>query len=128
MNEGKVRVDSIWTKMSTRMEPLVVPTFFYGTAWKEDRTEALVREALIAGFRAIDTANQRMHYNEAGVGAGVAAYLADGTVGRDRLFLQTKFTYADAQDSRLPYDPKAGAGVQVEQSFAKSLEHLRTDY
>jgi len=104
------------------------PTFFYGTAWKEDRTEALVREALTVGFTAIDTANQRRHYHEAGVGAGIAAYLADGPSSRDRLFLQTKFTHVAGQDSRLPYDPKADVGVQVEQSFAKSLEHLRTDY
>lgn len=107
---------------------LAAPRLFYGTAWKEDRTEALAREALTAGFRAIDTANQRKHYHEAGVGAGVAAYLADGTVSRDRLFLQTKFTHLDGQDSRLPYDPKADVGTQVEQSFKKSLEHLRTDY
>jgi diketogulonate reductase-like aldo/keto reductase len=104
------------------------PTFFYGTAWKEDRTEALVREALAIGFTAIDTANQRRHYHEAGVGAGIAAYLSDGRSSRDRLFLQTKFTHVTGQDSRLPYDPRADVGVQVEQSFAKSLEHLRTDY
>ena len=41
----------------------------YGTAWKEDRTEDLVVRALGAGFRAIDTANQRKHYVEADVGA-----------------------------------------------------------
>ena len=43
----------------------------YGTAWKEDRTEALVRQALDVGFRGIDTANQLKHYHEAGVGAAV---------------------------------------------------------
>ena len=36
--------------------------FLYGTAWKEDATERLVGAALAAGFRAIDTANQRKHY------------------------------------------------------------------
>lgn len=109
----------------------VVPTFppfFYGTAWKEDRTEALVREALTAGFTAIDTASQRRHYHEAGVGAGIAAYLSEGASSRERLFLQTKFTHVAGQDSRLPYDPRADVGVQVEQSFTRSLEHLRTDY
>jgi diketogulonate reductase-like aldo/keto reductase len=40
----------------------VQPRFIYGTAWKEDRTESLVRLALENGFRAIDTANQRKHY------------------------------------------------------------------
>ena len=39
-----------------------VPAFLYGTAWKEERTESLVRLALDAGFRGIDAANQRRHY------------------------------------------------------------------
>ncbi|MGE5054778.1 MAG: aldo/keto reductase, partial [Acidobacteriota bacterium] len=40
------------------------PSFIYGTAWKEDRTAALTELALRAGFRGIDTANQRKHYFE----------------------------------------------------------------
>ncbi len=84
-----------------------VPAFLYGTAWKEDRTEELVRLALATGFRGIDTANQRRHYVEAAVGAAVAAVLGDGTVTRADLFLQTKFTSVDGQDQRLPYDPQA---------------------
>jgi diketogulonate reductase-like aldo/keto reductase len=104
-----------------------VPAFFYGTAWKEDRTEELTRLALQAGFRAIDTANQRKHYHEAGVGAAVAAFLAEGG-RREDLFLQTKFTYARGQDHRLPYDPSAPYEQQVEQSFASSLEHLQVSH
>ena len=100
----------------------------YGTAWKEDRTEALTAQALACGFRAIDTANQRRHYFEAGVGAAVAAAIARGEVTRSELFLQTKFTYQRGQDHRLPYDPAAPLGEQVGQSFASSLEHLRTDH
>ena len=46
---------------------------------------------------------------------------------RDDLFLQTKFTFRDGQDHRLPYDPDAPVPTQVEQSFASSLEHLGTD-
>jgi diketogulonate reductase-like aldo/keto reductase len=102
-----------------------VPPFLYGTAWKEDATERLTRLALEAGFRGIDTANQRRHYFEAGVGTAVAKAVADGLVRRDELFLQTKFTYVDGQDHRLPYDPRADAGTQVAQSFASSLEHLQ---
>ena len=98
------------------------PAIIYGTAWKEDRTEALVRLALAAGFRAIDTANQRKHYFEAGVGAAIAG------VPRDELWLQSKFTYARGQDHRLPYDPDAPFAAQVEQSFASSCEHLGTSY
>jgi diketogulonate reductase-like aldo/keto reductase len=101
-----------------------VPAFLYGTAWKEARTQALVEEALAAGFRGIDTANQRRHYVEAAAGAGVAAAVARGEVTRDALFLQTKFTYVEGQDARLPYDPRAPLPTQVRQSFESSLEHL----
>jgi diketogulonate reductase-like aldo/keto reductase len=117
-----------------RVSPHVVvrgisaPAFFYGTAWKEERTEELTRLALAAGFRAIDTANQRRHYFEAGVGAAVGGWLRSGEHRREELFLQTKFTYARGQDHRLPYDPSAPLGTQVEQSFASSLEHLGTSY
>jgi diketogulonate reductase-like aldo/keto reductase len=108
--------------------PSPVPNFLYGTAWKEDRTAALTELALRAGFRAIDTANQRRHYFEAGVGEGLAAAYRDGVVTRADLFLQTKFTYQRGQDDRLPYDPAASLAVQVAQSLASSLEHLATDH
>jgi diketogulonate reductase-like aldo/keto reductase len=100
-----------------------VPTFVYGTAWKEDATAPLARAALDTGFRGIDTANQRRHYFEAGVGEALAGAFAAG-LARGDVFLQTKFTYAPGQDHRLPYDPKAPLATQVEQSFASSLEHL----
>ena len=96
----------------------------YGTAWKEDATETCVAAALAAGFRAIDTANQRKHYFEEGVGRAIAA----SGIPRDELFLQTKFTYARGQDHRLPYDPRAPIAQQVAQSFARSLEHLRVTH
>jgi len=103
------------------------PNFLYGTAWKEQETERLTRLALEAGFRGVDTANQRRHYVEAGVGAAVKKAIASGVVRREELFLQTKFTYAGGQDHRLPYDPNADPAVQVRQSFASSLEHLEVD-
>lgn len=103
------------------------PTFLYGTAWKEDRTTSCVSEALKAGFRAIDTANQRKHYNEAGVGEALQAAYREGLVTREDLFLQTKFTYRGGQDHRLPYDPQASLTKQVTQSVASSLEHLHTN-
>ncbi|KAF0245580.1 MAG: hypothetical protein FD180_1448 [Planctomycetota bacterium] len=104
------------------------PKMIYGTAWKELETERLVGLALRSGFRAIDTANQRKHYYEAGVGAALAKAYKDGLVKREDLFLQTKFTDRGGQDQRLPYDPNADAATQVKQSFASSLEHLGTDY
>src|SRR5258708_12107617 len=105
-----------------------VPHFLYGTAWKEDRTAALAELALRAGFRAVDTANQRRHYFEEGVGQGLAAAYRSGVVTRSDLFPQTKFTYQRGQDHRLPYDPAASLSTQVAQSMASSLEHLGTDY
>src|SRR5579864_4645440 len=110
------------------MAEQLVPPFLYGTAWKEDRTASLTELALRAGFRGIDTANQRRHYFEAGVGEGLAAADRAGVVTRGDLFLQTKFTYLRGQDDRLPYDPAASLSTQVAQSMASSLEHLGTDY
>ena len=105
-----------------------IPKFLYGTAWKEDRTQALTTLALEAGFRGIDTANQRKHYFEVAVGKAVQAFLAAGRVGRAELFLQSKFTFKDGQDERLPYDAKAPVAQQVQQSFESSLEHFATNY
>jgi len=100
----------------------------YGTAWKQDDTERLVRRAIEAGFRGIDTACQPKHYNEAGVGAGIAASLSP-RLQRRHLYLQTKFTPLAGQEPRqVPYEPKAPLAVQVAQSGARSLENLRTDY
>jgi diketogulonate reductase-like aldo/keto reductase len=104
------------------------PPFLYGTAWKEDRTASLTELALRSGFRGIDTANQRRHYFEAGVGEGLAAAYRAGVVTRADLFLQTKYTYQRGQDLWLPYDPAASLAMQVAQSLASSLEHLGTDY
>jgi diketogulonate reductase-like aldo/keto reductase len=109
-------------------QAVAIPEFLYGTAWKEERTPTLVELALRAGFRGIDTANQRRHYFEEGVGEGLAAAYRAGVITRADLFLQTKFTYRPGQDHRLPYDASASFPVQVAQSMASSLEHLGTDY
>ena len=105
-----------------------MPGILYGTAWKKDDTERLVKLAVELGFRGIDTACQPTHYNEAGVGAGVAACLRSG-VTRTDIYLQTKFTSVSGQDpQRIPYDPKAPLPQQVAQSVAASLRNLQTDY
>jgi diketogulonate reductase-like aldo/keto reductase len=105
-----------------------VPSFLYGTAWKEERTRELTEQALAAGFRGIDTANQRKHYFEAAVGEAVATALGRGEVARSQLFLQSKFTAPGGQDRRLPYDAGADPATQVAQSFASSLDHFATNY
>lgn len=104
-----------------------VPPFLYGTAWKEAATQELTELAITHGFRGIDTANQRKHYHEAAVGRAIAAAMAGGRIARDDLFLQTKYTYQQGQDHRLSYNPAAPIPIQVEESFASSLEHLGVD-
>ena len=115
-------------KRARDVHGISVPAFIYGTAWKEEQTEELTARALAAGFLGIDTANQRRHYFEAGVGSAVAAAIATGKLSRADVFLQTKFTYAGGQDARLPYDARADLRTQVAQSLLSSLEHLQTTY
>ncbi len=113
--------------MTTGLE-MSSPRILYGTAWKKDETERLVMLALREGFRGIDTACQPRHYNEAGVGAGIAAALRSD-LQRSDLYIQTKFTPVSGQDpARIPYDPSAPLTEQVAQSFAVSLRNLGTDY
>jgi diketogulonate reductase-like aldo/keto reductase len=114
--------------MPSEIQTQPLPDFLYGTAWKEERTAGLVEQAIRMGFRGIDTANQRRHYFEAGVGQGLEAAYRAGVVTRADLFLQTKFTYQRGQDQRMPYDPSARLAAQVAQSLASSLEHLATDH
>jgi diketogulonate reductase-like aldo/keto reductase len=105
-----------------------MPKLIYGTAWKKSDTERLVATALRQGFRGIDTACQPKHYEEPGVGAGMAACL-DGNLTRADLYLQTKFTPVSGQDpKRIPYDPRAPIAQQVAQSFEVSVRNLRTGY
>lgn len=119
---GKGEADSVTKNFND------IPKFLYGTAWKEDDTRRYVEDALGAGFRGIDTANQRKHYHEIEVGEGIKNCISRGLCTRKDLFLQTKFTSIHGQDSRLPYDLKAPLSLQVQQSFESSLSHLNTDY
>lgn len=104
-----------------------IPKIIYGTAWKKAATTDLVVQAVQAGFKAIDTANQPKHYSEELVGQAVISLQEQG-ISRQQLFLQTKFTPADGQDHRIPYDPNSDYATQVLTSFSSSLEHLKTDY
>jgi diketogulonate reductase-like aldo/keto reductase len=106
----------------------MVINFLYGTAWKEAQTEDCVFRALKLGYRGIDTANQRKHYYEEGVGHALQSAYSQLGITRTDLFLQTKFTYARGQDHRKPYNEKASYSEQVCQSFESSLQHLQTEY
>ena len=104
-----------------------IPSFMYGTAWKKEATTGLVLQAVEAGFTAIDTANQLIHYDEARVGEALLQLAKQG-IAREQLFLQTKFTPVNGQDHRTPYEVTASITDQVKQSFDSSLAHLHTDY
>ena len=113
--------------MLTAYNQVPIPSFMYGTAWKKEATTHLVQQAVEAGFTAIDTANQLIHYQEALVGEALLELAKQGTP-RDRLFIQTKFTSINGQDHRTPYDVQTDLTTQVKQSFESSLAHLHTDY
>ncbi|KAJ1487951.1 NADP-dependent oxidoreductase domain-containing protein [Baffinella frigidus] len=105
------------------------PAIVYGTAWKKDKTEDLVFEAVkTAGFRGIDTACQPKHYFEPGVGAAIAR-LAKAGVPREDLFIQTKYTPIGGQaKASVPYNPESPLAEQVRTSFEVSVKNLQTEY
>jgi diketogulonate reductase-like aldo/keto reductase len=106
-----------------------MPKIIYGTAWKKEKTTDLVVEAILQGFRGIDTACQPKHYREDFVGEALKILARDHNIPRDSLFIQTKFTSLDGQDPHnIPYDKNATLTDQVHQSLNKSLSNLNTDY
>ncbi|KAK9471996.1 aldo/keto reductase [Dipodascopsis tothii] len=113
----------------------IVPRMIYGTAWKKFSTDALVFQALKAGFRGVDTACQPKHYREDLVGQGIAAFLKDQAtkdtgLTRENLYIQTKFTPINGQDLKqpLPYSLNSTLEDQVRQSTKTSLENLQISY
>lgn len=116
-----------------------MPLMLYGTAWKADRTTELVVQAVLKGFRGIDTACQpkvrrplspsqllgliidivgttrEQHYRQELVGQALRILATQHGIPREQLFLQTKFTSLDGQDMEkpLPYDQDAPLDLQV---------------
>ena len=129
-SSGKTRTSSFLRSSTgsismSSANALVPPPMLYGTAWKKDATEEMVKEAIRNGFRWFDTACQPKHYNEKGLGDGIAG----GGVDRKDLFIQTKFTPLRGQDPKsVPYDSTRSLTEQVRQSLERSLENLRTTY
>lgn len=116
-------MEFVTTRAQVRM-----PCLLYGTAWKKERTEALVIQAIKCGFRGIDTACQPKHYNEAGVGQALYRVMQEG-LPRHELFIQTKFTPLAGQDPfNIPYDKHAPLQTQVMQSFEASKKNLQLTY
>ena len=105
-----------------------IPNMIYGTAWKKENTTTLIYEALMEGFRAIDTACQPKHYREDLVGLALLKAYESG-IKREDLFLQTKFTPIDGQDkSNMPYLESDDIETQVIKSFEISKKNLHTDF
>ena len=102
------------------------PRFLYGTAWKEDETRRLTELALRAGFRGIDTANQRRHYHEAAVGQAVAAAIGErpggpgGPVPADQVHLPRG---AGSPPALRPCGPHPGPGRAVVRQLARAPGH-----
>jgi len=108
----------------------LTPKIIYGTAWKKERTTALVVSAVLSGFRAIDTAGQPLHYREDFVGTALLKLQKEHNINRQQLFLQTKFTPIDGQDTTkpIPYNPHDTISQQITTSCQKSLTNLHTTY
>ncbi|KAH6848365.1 NADP-dependent oxidoreductase domain-containing protein [Chaetomium sp. MPI-CAGE-AT-0009] len=101
-----------------------MPPMMYGTAWKKERTADLVYEAIKAGFRGIDTAAMKKHYDEAGTGEGIRRAISEGICSRKDLFIQTKFTPFDS--SNPSYSPTDPIPTQIHASLTSSLANLST--
>ncbi|KAJ4307133.1 hypothetical protein N0V88_000510 [Collariella sp. IMI 366227] len=83
--------------MSTPESTAAMPPMMYGTAWKKERTADLVYEAIKAGFRGIDTAAMKKHYDEAGTGEGIRRAIREGIVSRKDLFVSRPLTHTKLQ-------------------------------
>ncbi|KAK1812581.1 hypothetical protein LTR12_013068 [Friedmanniomyces endolithicus] len=69
-----------------------MPALIYGTAWKKETTRELVRQALLTGFRGVDTAAQPKHYREDLVGRGIADAMRQNGIKREDLYIQTNIS------------------------------------
>lgn len=75
-----------------------IPSLIYGTAWKKDQTRALVKQALLTGFRGVDTAAQPKHYQEDLFGQGIRDAIAEGGLRRENLYVGIfTFKHVEAQ-------------------------------
>ncbi len=93
-----------------------IPNIGFGSAdMPAETVQPSVLCALRSGCRFIDTAYQ--YKSESSVGDAVHAFLREGTVSREELFIQTKFY------PQMPYGYK-----DVLAQFAESLKALKLDY
>ncbi len=100
----------------------VMPAIGLGTYLVSDHeVEVLVYQALVMGYRHIDTAQG--YHNEAGVGRAIQQYLKLGSVNREHIFITSKLWPGNADWGQIPknYDTSLLA-------FEESLERLQLDY
>ncbi|AGF71835.1 aldo/keto reductase [Corynebacterium halotolerans] len=92
-----------------------MPQIGLGT-WKlhDDEAVRVVREAIAAGYRHIDTA--ALYGNEEAVGRGIRDAIAAGDVTRDELFVTTKLLNEDQGSQR------------AQEAFRESLGRLGLEY
>ncbi|KAL2160219.1 hypothetical protein VTH06DRAFT_1392 [Thermothelomyces fergusii] len=117
-------IPAINNAMTIPQSTAEMPAMMYGTAWKKERTADLVYQAIKAGFRGIDTAAMKKHYDEAGTGEGIRRAIREGICTRKDLFIQTKFTPLDNTSAYSPADP---IPAQIDASIASSLANLFPD-
>ncbi|KAK1063375.1 hypothetical protein LTR12_007432 [Friedmanniomyces endolithicus] len=90
-----------------------MPALIYGTAWKKENTRELVMQALMTGFRGVDTAAQPKHYREDLVGRGIADAMRQNGIRREDIYIQTKYTSVNGQDRlNMPYDANSSISEQ----------------
>ena len=103
-----------------------IPPFLYNTFKKKEKTGTLVYQAIISGYKGVDTAALPKYYREDLAGAGVRRALSEGKISRDEIYIQSKFTSVNWQNpNEMPYDPTASISEQVHTSIRSSLRNMR---
>jgi diketogulonate reductase-like aldo/keto reductase len=82
------QLPAVRTMASTSSNSKAQPSFIYGTAWKKTRTKRLVKEAIVAGFRRVDTAAQLRHYQEHLVGEALRELYSSGITTRSDIYVR----------------------------------------
>ncbi len=106
----------------TLSEGVEIPFLGFGTYLIPDaEAAAVVREAIRAGYRHIDTAEG--YRNETGVGAALKETFDSGELSREEIFITTKLWPGNAAWGQVPKTTETTI-----QSLHESLERLGLDY
>ena len=94
-----------------------IPPLLYKAAGKQDKTANVVYEALISGYKGVDTVAEPQHQREDLAGAGVRRALSEGKISRNEMFIQGGFVPVNY--------PTASISEQIHSSIRSSLRHMR---